>query len=434
MFYQLKKKKLPDMRFLLLALFSIALNFPCLIQAQDTTQQVNLPRVNQQNQRAKPYVILISADGFRADMAKKFGATHLLELSKQGAAAEYMRASYPTITFPNHYSIVTGLYPAHHGLVDNAFYDRASGQTYQMANKQQVADAYWYGGKPLWVLAEQQGMLSASFYWVASESAIQGIRPTYFYNYNDKISIDNRVQAVRDWLNLPEDKRPHFITFYFPEVDYAGHVYGTEAAETGKAVRWVDEAVFRLQQVAEASGLPVNFIFVSDHGMTNIDPAKVMALPSCIDTSRFRIPQGNAMVQLYAKDPSYILPQYQALQKSKGLYEVYLKNEMPKYWHYSEKDDYFNRIGDILLVAKMPAIFNLGSGPMSPGKHGFDNREQDMFASFYAWGPNIEGGKTIAGFNNVHIYPLIAHILGLSYPKGEIDGKYKVLRKIVKNR
>ena len=422
------------MRLLLRSLFAIVLNIPWSIQAQDTTQQVNVSRVNQQNQRAKPYVILISADGFRADMAKKFGATHLLELSKQGAAAEYLRASYPTITFPNHYSIVTGLYPAHHGLVDNAFYDRASGQTYQMANKKQVADAYWYGGKPLWVLAEQKGMLSASFYWVASESAIQGIRPTYFYNYNDKISIDNRVQAVRDWLNLPEDKRPHFITFYFPEVDYAGHVYGTEAAETGKAVRWVDEAVFRLQQVAEASGLPVNFIFVSDHGMTNIDPAKVMALPSCIDTSRFRIPQGNAMVQLYAKDPSYILPQYQALQKSKGLYEVYLKNEMPKYWHYSEKDDYFNRIGDILLVAKMPAIFNLGSGPMSPGKHGFDNREQDMFASFYAWGPNIEGGKTIAGFDNVHIYPLIAHILGLSYPKGEIDGKYKVLRKIVKNR
>jgi predicted AlkP superfamily pyrophosphatase or phosphodiesterase len=277
-------------------------------------------------------------------------------------------------------------------------------------------------------------MLSASFYWVASESAIQGIRPTYFYNYNDKISIDNRVQAVRDWLNLPEDKRPHFITFYFPEVDYAGHVYGPEAAETGKAVRWVDEAVFRLQQVAVASGLPVNFVFVSDHGMTNIEPAKVMGLPSCIDTSRFHIPGGNAMVQLYAKDPADILPQYRALQESKGMYNVYLKNEMPKYWHYSGKDDYFKRIGDIILVAKMPAIFNLGSGPMSPGKHGFDNREEDMFASFYAWGPNIEGGQTIPGFDNVHIYPFIAHILGLNYAKGEIDGKYKVLRKIVKIR
>ena len=116
------------------------------------------------------------------------------------------------------------------------------------------------------------------------------------------------------------------------------------------------------------------------------------------------------------------------------MYEVYLKNEMPKFFHYGEKDDTFNRIGDILLVAKMPAIFNLGSGPMSPGKHGFDNQEQDMYASFYAWGPNIKGGKTIAGFDNVHIYPLIAHILGLSYSKLEIDGKYKVLRKIVKNR
>ncbi len=417
----------------LLKYLIIAGYLPMCVWGQDTTQQIVRDRINLPTQMVKPYVILISADGFRADMAEKFGATHILELSRKGVAAKYMQASYPTITFPNHYSIVTGLYPAHHGLVDNAFFDETTGETYQMANKQQVADAYWYGGKPLWVLAEEQGMLSASFYWVASESAIRGIRPTYFYNYNDKISIDNRLNAVREWLMLPEEKRPHFITFYFPEVDYAGHVYGPDAPETGKAVRWVDEAVYRLHELAKASGLPVNFVFVSDHGMTNIDPKKIMRLPACIDTARFRIPVGNALVQLYAKDPAYILPQYRLLLENRDSYDVYLKNETPRHWHYREKDDYYNRIGDILLVPKMPAIFNPGGGNMSPGKHGYDNLEKDMYASFYAWGPSFKTGSVIEGFENVHVYPMIAHILGLNYLKREIDGKYKVLRKIVNN-
>jgi len=402
------------------------------VLAQDTTQQINKDRKNEKAQTQKPYVILISADGFRADMAAKFGATHLLEFSKKGVAANFMRPSYPTITFPNHYSIVTGLYPSHHGLVDNEFYDRPTGNTYTMANKQQVADAYWYGGKPLWVLAEEQGMLSASFYWVASESAIRGIRPTYYYNYNNKIGIESRLQAVKDWLQLPEEKRPHFITFYFPEVDYAGHVYGPNATETRQAVQWVDNAVGQLQQIATASGLPVNFIFVSDHGMTQIDSNRVMRLPASIDTSRFRIPGGSALVQLYAKDPKYIQTQYEALKKDAVDYDVYLKHEVPPIWHYREKDDRYNRIGDILLVAKMPAIFNTGAGKMSPGKHGFDNREKDMYASFYAWGPNFKQGKQIDGFDNVHIYPMIAHILGLDYSEQEIDGKYRVLRKMVK--
>ena len=400
--------------------------------AQDTTQQINHERKNLSTQIQKPYVILISADGFRADMASKFGATHLLEYSKQGVSANFMRPSYPTITFPNHYSIVTGLYPSHHGLVDNEFYDRLTGNTYTMANKKQVADAYWYGGKPLWVLAEEQGMLSASFYWVASESAIRGIRPTYYYNYNTQIGIESRLQTVKDWLNLPDERRPHLITFYFPEVDYAGHVFGPDAAETKQAVQWVDSAINQMMKIAIAAGLPVNFIFVSDHGMTNIDSNQVMRLPACIDTTRFRIPGGSALVQLYAKDPSFIQAQYQTLKKEAIKFDVYLKNEVPKIWHYREKDDWYNRIGDILLVAKIPAIFNTGTGKMSPGKHGFDNRESDMYASFYAWGPQFKNGLSINGFDNVHLYPLIAEILGLKYDEKDIDGKLSVLQKIIK--
>ena len=163
------------------------------ILAQDTSQQVIAGRTNRKEQLKKPYVILISADGFRGDFADKYHAANIQRLSKQGVRAQYMLASFPSVTFPNHYSIVTGLYPAHHGLVDNTFYDTVRDTTYSMGNKKQVADAYWYGGIPLWVLAEQQKMVSASFYWVASESNIQGTKPTYYYNYNDKIEIPKQL-------------------------------------------------------------------------------------------------------------------------------------------------------------------------------------------------------------------------------------------------
>lgn len=416
-----------------LLLFSSFAIMSTQLYAQDTTQQINLQRVNQMNQIGKPYIILISADGFRADMAEKFGAKNLLALSKRGVRASYLEAGFPTVTFPNHYSIVTGLHPAHHGLVDNNFLDRKKETIYSMSNKKQVADSSWYGGKPLWVLAEEQGMLAASFYWVASESAIQGKRPTYFYNYNDKIPIERRIQAVSDWLRLPEERRPHFITFYFPDVDNAGHNFGPDSEETGKAVRWVDAAIGQLDSVARASGLPVSFVFVSDHGMTKIDQGKVMPLPKCIDTSQFIVPYGNATVHLYAKNEADILPQYELLKKEKGLFQVYLKKDIPAHWKYGAADDKFNRIGDILLVAEPPAIFNPSGNPMSPGKHGFDNRHPDMYASFMAWGPAFKEEIVVDGFSNVHIYPMIARILGLTYSPQEIDGKYRVLRRIVRN-
>src|ERR1700744_1430217 len=162
----------------------------------DTPQQVIPGRENSPEQQKKPYVILISADGFRWDYAQKYRAQHLLELSGEGVRAEAMLPSFPSVTFPNHYSIVTGLYPSHEGLVGNSFYDTNTKQFFSYHNKN-ANDAYWYkGGTPLWVLAEQQKMLSASFYWVGSEVAVQDTRPTYYYHYNEKIAIRDRIQTV----------------------------------------------------------------------------------------------------------------------------------------------------------------------------------------------------------------------------------------------
>src|SRR4051794_11984620 len=263
--------------------------------AQETIQHVIPNRSNNKKQEKKAYVILISADGFRYDLADKYHAKNLIELRNKGVQAAYMIPSYPSLTFPNHYSIVTGLYPAHHGLVDNSFYDKNKNASYSIGNQKAVRDSSWYGGIPLWVLAEKNKMLSASFYWVGSEAAIDSIRPTYYYTYNDKIKIDDRLKVVKEWLQLPEDKRPHFITFYFPEVDHAEHIFGVDSKETEEAVNFIDQSVSKMTAIVDSLHLKVNFIFVSDHGMANIDTLHSLSMPKVIDTSKFVIAGGDVL-------------------------------------------------------------------------------------------------------------------------------------------
>ena len=422
----------------LLAIASIAqeatsnshINTP-LIHTTDTTQQVVAGRKNSAEQLNKPYVILISADGFRADFADLYDAKNLKALSKSGISAQFMTPSYPSVTFPNHYSIVTGLYPSHHGLVDNSYIDVPSGAFYNMGNKKMVAEGKWYGGTPIWVLAEQQKMISASFYWVASEADIQGIKPTYHYIYNEKIDIGTRIKAVKDWLSLPEEQRPHLITFYFPQVDHNAHEYGPNDPRVGTAVQFVDSSINALQTALSSLHLPINYIFVSDHGMAKVDNVNTQPLPKEVDTAFFKVPWGDAQLHLYAKDKSKIQPTYEALKKDTSI-TVYKLDETPDYWHYKTKDDRYNRLGDLIIIPHFPRIFNLSTRKTSPGKHGFDNHLVEMRASFMAWGPAFKNGMTIDGFENVNVYPLVAEILGLKYDPKKIDGKLEVLSPILK--
>ena len=419
---------------ILLRKFTTSIFFFLLVlslHAQDTTQHIVASRSNSKKQEKKSYVILISADGFRYDLADKYHAEHLIALRNQGVQAAYMIPSYPSLTFPNHYSIVTGLYPAHHGLVDNSFYDENKKASYSIGNQNAVKDSSWYGGVPLWVLAEQRHMLSASFYWVASEAAIDGVRPTYYYTYNEKINIDERILAVKNWLQLPEDKRPHFITFYFPEVDHVEHIFGVDSKETEDAVHFIDESIEKMNAMVDSLHLSVNFIFVSDHGMANVDTLHTLQLPADIDTSKFIIPPGSTLLHLYAKDKNDILSTYNKLKAEAEDFDVYLPDSLPAKWHYNKADDKYNRIGDIILVPHFPKVFNLTKRRTSFGAHGFDNTMTEMRATFYAWGPAFKKHKTIGGFENVNIYPLVTKILKLNYTN-EIDGKLKVLKPILK--
>ncbi|MGG7551856.1 ectonucleotide pyrophosphatase/phosphodiesterase [Chryseobacterium arthrosphaerae] len=420
-------------------LLLLLISFTVLAQQANTdTAQVTIPgRHNNIEAQSKPYVIMISTDGFRYDYAEKYNAQNLLRLSNSGIKAKAMIPSYPSITFPNHWSLITGLYPSHHGLIDNFFYDYKRKESYALSNKKNAEDGSWYGGTPLWGLAEKQGLVTASLMWVGSASDAGGLRPSYYYPYHEKFTPSEKVEKVVNWLKLPEDTRPHFISLYFPEVDGSGHHYGPDTKETETAVHLIDQAIGDLVQKVNALGLKdVNFVFVSDHGMIKVDGGTPLEIPSVLlDKNRFDFYNSQTLLRVYVKNPDEVKSVYKELKADKKEdYEVYLDKKLPKYLHFATRDDRYNRIGQILLIPKAPKIFLEKGKKTSVGKHGYDPRiVPEMKATFYAWGPEFKNNMVIDEFANVNVYPLVAEILGLKIDH-PVDGKLKVLKEILKEK
>ena len=382
-----------------------------------------------------PYVLLVSFDGFRYDYVTKYNLPHFKELIRQGASAEAMIPSFPSKTFPNHYTIVTGLYPGHHGLVDNSFYDPKLKKAYGMKDPNAVTDPVFYGGTPLWQLAQQQGLKSASFFWVGSETSIQGKFPDYYFKYDDDFSNSKRVGQAINWLNLPEAERPHFISLYFSLVDHAGHDYGPGSKETQQAVVTADSLLGSLMNKLKDVKLPVNLIVVSDHGMVELkqEESTYIILSKLFDTKNASVifANGGTQTHLYTSKPDSL---YDVLKKQESHFKIYERKNFPAKWHYDN-----GRVGDLLIVADpgyyivtAPRAFEKNAGKTAVfGVHGYDPDEvKDIRAVFYAMGPNIKSGITIPPFKNIHVYPFVAKILGLKTPK--IDGDVKVLEDIYK--
>lgn len=418
------------MRKLLLFVLCI-IHFQVFSQA-DTTQYREPGRKNAPENYSKPYVILISADGFRHDYARKYNAENLLKLAEKGVSSKGMIPSYPSNTFPNHYTLVTGMYPSTHGLIDNSFYDPLRDETYSMGNKAMVADSSWYGGLPLWGLAEKNGLVSASLFWVASESRVAGLPPSYHYKYHSEFSNDRKVEIVKEWLQLPEEVRPHLITLYFPETDSQGHYYGPDSKEAEAAVHQVDRTIGKLVEEVAELGLPVNYLFLADHGMILSDVDNPLKIPELVNNRRFVVINSFSLIRIHALNPEQVKPAYKQLRKEAGKdYKVYLTRRSPKRLYFRTNAD--DRLGDILLVPRAPKVFESVPAPKRkyPGTHGYDSKKvPDMNAVFQAWGPAFKSGQTIGTFENIHVYPLVAKILGLPVEHA-IDGKSKVLEKIL---
>lgn len=415
-------------------MFCFALYGLPIFAQQDSLQHVIPNRQNSLEQQQKPYVILVSADGFRYDYADKYDASFLKQMRTQGVEAAGMIPSFPSKTFPNHYTIVTGMYPATHGLLNNHFYDPVRRDNYTIRDRSKVEDGSWYGGVPLWVLAEQQQMLTASFFWAGSEAPILGTYPTYYYHYTEEIPFNERVETVVNWLQLPEARRPHLITFYLPEVDKAGHNYGPDSPQTAQAVQLIDAYMQQLTSAVAKTGLPVNFIFLSDHGMTAIDQENTLPLPAAIDTSKFIVSGDGMVVELHARDKSAVKPTYKNLKAEAEWYKVYRKHQLPRHLRYGRQFDASGRGGDIILLTEAPKVFNFSARKPAPGNHGFDPKEvKDMYATFYAWGPAFKKGTTIKPFKNIQVYGLVTELLGLPYAH-KIDGNKKLAKKLLRQK
>src|SRR5579864_2082970 len=400
--------------------------------AQSTSSVIEVPNPpNTAAQQAKHYVILVSLDGFRYDYPTKYGAKNLLAMAARGASApDGMIPSFPSVTFPNHYTIVTGLYPDHHGIVGNTFYDPARNETYSVTDPKTTGDGSWYSGTPMWVLAEQQGMRSASFYWPNSQAEIQNKLPSYYLaTYHENFPDEKRVEQVLAWLQLPPEKRPHFITLYFEQTDTVGHTYGPDAPETAKAVRHLDEMIGKLSDGIVASGLPVDLIVVADHGMETLQGDWVI-LDKWADLSQFETAGG----RLYAKSEVDAERAYRSLLGKSDKFKVYRRAQVPADLHFNSNP----REGDPVVVPTGPYSIvphdpNAKGGNRMPlrGGHGYDPRQMpSMKAIFFAAGPDIRPGVTVAPFENVDVYPLITRILGLQ--PGPIDGNLSALQGILK--
>jgi predicted AlkP superfamily pyrophosphatase or phosphodiesterase len=411
--------------------FAGGLAVPQLGTAQQPAAAPDLPVIHVDNgpnsaaaQNAH-YVVLVSLDGFRWDYARRDGATHLLALGKQGAwAPEGMLPSFPSLTFPNHFTMVTGLYPEHHGLVANSFYDPATQRRYAMGDAAAVTDGSWYSGTPLWSLAESQGMRTACFFWPGSEAKIAGYRPTYYLHFDNKIDDNARIEQVLAWLRLPPADRPHFITLYYNEPDHEGHEYGPDAPETKAAVVKVDKLVGKLKQGLDGTGLPIDLVVVSDHGMAKVQGG-LITLDQFADLTGFE----TAGQLLYPKTDEDAARVYNQLKKASSQFVVYRRKDVPAGLEYRENA----REGDPIVIATGPFVIRAHGPPEgktdSPppvGQHGYDPRAMpEMKASFFAAGPDILPGHTVRPFENVNLYPWLAHMLGLNAPKS--DGSLNIL-------
>jgi|TARA_Y100000310_G_scaffold151244_1_gene150813 alkaline phosphatase D len=402
---------------------------------------------------ARPYVILVSFDGFRYDYPEAVDTPNLDRLAREGVRAKSLKPIFPSKTFPNHYAIATGMYAENHGIVSNIFWDPVWDEVYKLSDRTTVTDPKWYGGEPIWVTAEKQGVKTASYYWVGSEAPISGVSPAFFYYYDQSVPFDQRVNQVISWLQLPEDMRPHLITLYFHEPDWTGHEYGPAAPETGKAIQRADSTLGLLLAGIDTLSIAdsINLIICSDHGMTQLSSVRMVYLADYLDLNNIDIIGGGefSFVNLKQRSQRGILAALfrrhairkvaRTLKAAHPNMTAYLGDEIPERWHYRHN----RRIPEILVVADDG--WSLITKPHATkeaertheetfwqrGSHGYDNAVEAMHAIFYAKGPAFKKGISIPTLSNIHIYPLIAEILILD-PNPGIDGVIDSVRTMLK--
>lgn len=381
----------------------------------------------------RPYVLLVSFDGFRADYLDWCDTPNFDKIAEEGVKAASLQPCFPSKTFPNHYSIATGMYIENHGMIGNFFYDDKLNKSFSLRDRESVQNPQFYGGEPIWVTAEKQGVRTAAFYWPGTEARISGIQPSIWKLYDQDVPFDARIDSVAAWFSLPENRRPHLITLYFHEPDWTGHSFGSASRKTKHKVIEMDAVLDHLMR--KMKQLPVyntlNIIIVSDHGMTSVTTRKIIPLQKYVNLEKVNVEGDGSLSMLYGEDQHALEEAYMRLQKAKHI-TVYRKNDIPERLHY--KNHY--RIKDVLIIADdgwtiQKKKQGLLQGFFTTGEHGYDNTLQSMQAIFLADGPAFKDGYSRTTVENIHIYPLIAEILGLE-PCEKIDGKLEEISDVLK--
>lgn len=379
-----------------------------------------------------PYVILVSFDGFRWDYLNRDLTPNLEKVRNDGVSALSLRPAFPSKTFPNHLSIITGMYPVNHGIIANTIYDSNRDRLYKLSDSNEVRDPYWYQGEAFWETAERHGVKTASFYWPGSEVTLGYRRPSYHKNYKHTYPYEERIDGVIEWLQLPAQDRPHFITLYMHETDDFGHHFGPNHEEINKAIKRLDDMAGLLLEKLSSIGMKdsVNVIFVSDHGMTDVSKDRFINIEKLIPDYKCRFEDEGPILQIFPPDGK-IESVYDILKAEEKNFKVYLKEDLPEFFHYKNH----RLIAPIICIADMGWTLHSNRVPRwkndSGGNHGYDNNHIDMHGIFLATGPNFKSGYKTGTLWNVDIYPLLCKIFDI-YPRSNIDGKAERIEFILK--
>lgn len=360
-------------------------------------------------------LILISIDGFRADYLQRGLTPNLAALAADGVRAQAMRPAFPSLTFPNHYSLVTGLYPDHHGIVNNTMVDPQLGK-FTIKTSASASGKWWDGAEPIWVTADKQGLRTGTMFWPGSDMEIRGHRPDHYLVFDGKIDAEHRVDQVLAWLDLPADQRPRFLTLYFDQVDHQGHDHGPDSAEVNEAVRATDAALGRLVEQLKKRNLykSTNLVIVSDHGMAEVDISRTVLLDNLVDLGHIDLVTSGIVVGINPKTGFEVETAKALLGKHEHV-ECWRKGELPPRLHYGTHA----RIPAIVCLPDSGWLLETREFHSRPnhkvhgGEHGYDNDVPDMRALFVAHGPAFKRGVTVPEFDNVDVYPLLTDLLGI---------------------
>lgn len=373
-------------------------------------------------------LVLVSIDGCRWDYPDIHPAPNLSAMAASGARATKMEVVYPSKTFPAHLSLVTGLRPTQHGIIDNNFCDPTRGQCYSIGDGSK--DSTWFRGVPLWNLVELNGGRAASYFWPEANARIGGMTPTYYFNYSQQSPYAARVDQVLDWLRLPEQTRPQLVTLYFSSVDTAGHEYGPEDPKTAAAFADIDQLVGRLWSgIQTLSDQKINLIVTADHGMAPIDGAHAILVPDLPLAPGFKLINTGTRVMYYREDPDADIESFadELREAAAGRYDLLDDS-------YLAERGFIDHPGipDLMIETQPPASFSNRPVALSQrgGNHGYDPKLADMDACFIAQGPAFKSGTVVPRAHQLDVYPVAARVLGLS-PMSSVESDGGALQTIL---